>query len=153
MLSAIREVDERVSAGSLPVRDASLLKEYLLTLQAERGLSDRGLLTEFRMIVVWCRYLTLTTMTTGDIMDAKMQMDARGLNRHTMRGYLYKFLRFARWCAQEKGMTGIDVVRLDLLWESNGDSHSATFCHHWQTFCYYTIINILCPTMHHNKPK
>lgn len=111
MWSAIEELEQRRNAGTLSHEDADLLKEYLLELQAERNMTDRGLLTEFRMIAVWTKYLSFPTMTIADIRAAKSDMDSRGLKPNTMRGYLHKFKRFAAWCVKEKGFD-IDLEKL-----------------------------------------
>lgn len=111
MWSAIEELEQRRKAGTLSNEDADLLKEYLLILQADRNMTDRGLLTEFRMIAVWAYYFKFSTMTLADIRAAKSDMDSRGLKPNTMRGYLHRFKRFVVWCVKEKGFD-IDLEKL-----------------------------------------
>lgn len=114
MLAALRDLEAKRKLGLIQDDDAALVKEYILQLQAERGMTSQGLLSECKMVTIWAKCLHFTTMTTADIMEAKLRMDARNLKQNTMRGYLYRLVRFSWWCAEEKWFD-IDVEKLDRI--------------------------------------
>ncbi len=91
-----------------------LINKYRIYLLNDCGVARSTARTEIDIIRSWSNYLDVSTMTTDDILLAKIQIEDRGLTQNSRRTYLSKFFRFARWCS-ENGNENIDVKRLSKI--------------------------------------
>lgn len=108
-----RDIDQKVHAGLITVKDSRLILKYLAERQTIRGLEPSSLLSEYQCLIPWAEYLKFSDATIDDVYQAKAAMDAKGLKQNTLRQYIIRLKRFYQWM-QEQGHA-IDLIRLNKI--------------------------------------
>lgn len=98
-------------AHEISLESQDLISKYRLYLLNDCGVARNSAKSNLNIIYSWSRFLDVATMTTDDILRAKIALEDTGLKQNTRRVYISKFFRFSRWC-YENGNKNIDVDRL-----------------------------------------
>lgn len=97
----MHDLDARVQAGHINKEDAELLKNYLFSLRAVRGVHPHTIETAYRSILPWVEHLSFSSMTLQDFHRARALLDQKGLKRNTLRTYITHMRRFCLWLIEQ----------------------------------------------------